>query len=229
MAALRDRLVEDHLHLVHTLAAKLRGRLGKTMEPGDLVGYGTKGLLEAAARFDPKAGATFSTFAYYRIRGAMFDGMRTMGWYSRGDYARFRAEERATEYLAAAAEQEAALRQAAGAEPRPDQSGTLEELAGLLSGVAAVHITSLEAEREQADERAKPPDQAVQDAESGRRVRAALAALPAKERRLLELYYFGDLNLEAAGKKLGLSKSWASRLHARAVDHLRELFEGGTP
>jgi RNA polymerase sigma factor for flagellar operon FliA len=56
-----------------------------------------------------------------------------------------------------------------------------------------------------------------------------MAALPAKERRLLELYYFGDQNLEAAGKKMGLSKSWASRLHARAVGHLREFLEGGKP
>jgi len=229
MAASRDRLVEDHLHLVHVIAAKLRGLLGKTMEPGDLVGYGTKGLIEAAARYDPRAGASFSTFAYYRIRGAIFDGMRTMGWYSRGDYARFRAEERVGEYLAAAAEREAAERKAAPDGPRPDQSGTLEALSGLLSGVAAIHITSLEAEREPADERAKAPDQAVEDAEGSERVRAALAGLPAKERRLIELYYFGDLNLEDAGKKMGLSKSWASRLHARAVEHLRELFEGGNP
>ena len=85
MAATRDRLVEDHLHLVHSIAAKLRGRLAKTMEPGDLVGYGTKGLIEAAARFDARQGTPFAAFAYHRIRGAIFDGMRTMGWYSRGD------------------------------------------------------------------------------------------------------------------------------------------------
>jgi RNA polymerase sigma factor for flagellar operon FliA len=229
MAAHQDRLVEDHLHLVHSIAAKLRGRLAKTMEPGDLVGYGTRGLIEAAQRFDPKLGASFSAFAHYRIRGAIFDGMRTMGWYSRGDYARFRAEERASEYLAAAAEREAALR---GAEPHastPDGSEALAGIAELLGGVATIHITSLEAARELPDERWKAPDEAVQDAEGSERVRAAMATLPAKERRLLELYYFGDQNLEAAGKKMGLSKSWASRLHARAVGHLREFLEGGNP
>jgi RNA polymerase sigma factor FliA len=54
------------------------------------------------------------------------------------------------------------------------------------------------------------------------RVRAAVAALPDKERRLMELYYFADKNLEEAGAELGLSKSWACRLHARAVDLLRD-------
>lgn len=213
--------------MVHSIAAKLRGRLGKTMEPGDLVAYGTKGLLEAAERFDAKQGVAFSTFAYYRIRGAMFDGMRTMGWYSRSDCARFRAEERAGEYLAAVAEREAALRASSPAETAGTAVDALAAIAELLGGIAAVHITSLESARDEPDGR-RPPDQVLLDAEWGQRVRAALRALPAKERRLLELYYWSDRNLEEVGKKLGLSKSWASRLHARAVGRLREILEGGS-
>src|SRR5512142_2534420 len=165
MAAHRDRLIEEHLHLVHSIAAKLRGQLGKTMEPGDLVAYGTQGLIEAAKRYDPKQGATFSTFAYYRIRGAMFDGMRTMGWYSRSDYARLRAQERATQYLAAAAEHEAAQRAAVGESAGADKAETLESIAELLSGVATIHITSLEAARDEPDDRFRAPDQAMLDAE----------------------------------------------------------------
>jgi len=226
MAAERDRLVEEHLHLVHSIASKLRRRLGRTMEPGDLIGYGTQGLVEAASRFDPRQGAAFGTFAYYRIQGAIFDGMRTMGWYSRGDYARFRAEERAAEYLAEAGEREAAERTVNS--PPTDKADTLESICGLLGGVAAVHITSIEAAGELPDDRFVSPEESALDAESRTRVRAAMASLPGKERRLLELYYFSDMNLEDAGKKLGLSKSWASRLHARAVEHLREFLGGET-
>jgi RNA polymerase sigma factor FliA len=226
MALPQDQLVAQHLHLVHSIAAKLKRRLGKTMEPGDLVGYGTQGLMEAAKKFDPKQGTAFGTFAYYRIRGAIFDGMRTMGWYSRGDYARFRAEERANEYIAAASNREAADKSArpAGSE---DKGKVLEDIAEILSGVATVHITSIEAARDAPDDRFQAPDEAVLEAEGRERVRAALATLPEKERRLMELYYFADMNLDAAGKKLGLSKSWACRLHARAVNHLREALEEG--
>lgn len=227
MVSARDRLVEDHLHLVHGIAAKLRGQLGKTMEPGDLVAYGTKGLIEAADRFDPTLGVAFSTFAYYRIRGAMFDGMRCMGWYSRGDYARFRAEERASQYLADAVAQEAAEQRAGATAPVADQSTLLESIASLLGGVAAIHITSLEAAQDQPDDKFQAPDEAMAKAEGSRRVRAAIAGLPDKERRLLELYYFADRSLEDAGQELGLSKSWASRLHARAVRHLREALAEG--
>ena len=233
MGAPRDQLVEQHLHLVQSIAAKLKRRLGKTMEPGDLVGYGTQGLIEAANKFDPKQGTAFGTFAYYRIRGAIFDGMRTMGWYSRGDYARFRAEERANEYMAAASEREAAdkaaqsgrVAQGKSEDNSEDKSEVLAEIAEILSGVATVHITSIEAARDAPDDRFQAPDEAALEAEGRDRVRAALAKLPEKERQLMELYYFADMKLEEAGKKLGLSKSWASRLHTRAVNHLREVLE----
>jgi RNA polymerase sigma factor for flagellar operon FliA len=226
MAAHRDQLVEQHLPLVHSIAAKLRGRLGKTMEPGDLIGYGTQGLVEAAKKYDPKHGVAFSTFAYYRIRGAMFDGMRTMAWYSRSDYARFRAEERENEYLANAADRDGAER-AARPTAATDKAEILGDIADLLGGVAAVHIASLHAAHDLADDRAAPADDLAASAEERAKVREALDKLPKKERQLLDLYYFGDMSLDAAGAKLGLSKSWASRLHARAIGLLREALGDG--
>jgi len=95
----KDDLVKKHLALVEAIARKVKRTLGAAMEVDDLVGYGHKGLVEAAERFDGRAGVAFTTFAYYRIRGAMYDGIRAMGWYSRADYARYRAEERANQYL----------------------------------------------------------------------------------------------------------------------------------
>jgi RNA polymerase sigma factor for flagellar operon FliA len=226
MASDRDRLVNEHLELVRTIASKLKRKLGKTMDEGDLVGYGTQGLIEAAKKFDPSHGTPFAAFAYHRIRGAMFDGMRTMGWYSRADCARFRAEERAGEYLAAAGEREAAEKIADATAANKDKSAIVQDIADLLSGVAAVHITCIESASEIPDERFKAPDTDLLENEARAQVRSALADLPEKERQLMELYYFADMNLEAAGAKLGLSKSWASRLHARAVNHLRDTLGG---
>jgi RNA polymerase sigma factor FliA len=211
-------LIEDHLPLVQAIARKVKKTLSASNDFEDLVGYGSKGLVEAADRFDPTLGASFSTFAYYRIRGAMFDGLRTMGWYSRADYARYRAEERANEYLRSHADRPAAE---GGASQAADSAEALAAVAQVLSGVAAVHITSLEAASSVADETFASPDAGIDTGRLGTRVRAAVAKLPEKERRLLELYYFEEKTLEEAGGALGLSKSWACRLHARAVDLLR--------
>lgn len=222
----KNQLVEKHLGLVQAIARKVRRTLGGARAPievEDLVGYGAKGLVEAAERFDARQGVAFSTFAYYRIRGAMFDGLRSMGWYSRGDYARYRAEERANEYLRSQAEREGAANAQGGVGAKPGPTAeTLAEIARALSGVAAVHITSLEAASRVADDSLPPVDAALDIGRLGKRVREALETLPEKERRLMDLYYFSNKTLEEAGAELGLSKSWACRLHARAVDLLRK-------
>ena len=220
-----NRLIEEHLSLVQALARKVKKTVGASIELDDLVAYGSKGLVEAAERFDARQGVAFSTFAYYRIRGAMYDGLRTMGWYSRADYARYRAEERANEYLRAEADREAAGRADRPAGAAPDKAQTMESVAEILSGIATVHITSLEAASSVADESLPAPDAALDTGRLSNRVREAVAALPAKEKQLMELYYFADKTLEEAGAALGLSKSWACRLHARAVGLLRQALD----
>jgi RNA polymerase sigma factor FliA len=220
----RDRLVEQHLPLVQTIARKLKKQITARIEFDDLIGYGSKGLIEAAERFEPKHGVAFTTFAYYRIRGAMLDGLRTMGWYSRADYARYRAEERANEYLQNQSDREGAAEASGPAEGAPaaaDAESKLARVAEILGGIATVHITSLEAAASVADERLPAPDADLDMGRLGVRVREAIGRLPARERQLMELYYFAEKNLEEAGAVMGLSKSWACRLHARAVDLLR--------
>ena len=222
----RDRLVEQNLALVQSVARKLRKQITARIDFDDLVGYGSKGLIEAAERFDPVHGVAFTTFAYYRIRGAMLDGLRTMGWYSRADYARYRAEERATEYLQNQAERAGAAATGTHEGPADTESGTVEgklsAIAELLSGVATVHITWLEAASTVADDRLPPPDTSLDTGRLSARVRDAVGKLPERERQLMDLYYFADKNLEEAGAVMGLSKSWACRLHARAVELLRQ-------
>ena len=80
---------------------------------------------------------------------------------------------------------------------------TLAGVAEVLSGVATIHITSLEAASRVADESLPAPDAAVDTRRLSRRVREALTTLPEKERQLMELYYFGEKNLEEAGAAAG--------------------------
>lgn len=218
----KKQLVESHLSYVRAIAARLKEHLPRDIEFQDLVAYGTQGLMEAAERYDSKHGTAFSTFAYYRVRGAIFDGLRRMGWLSRGEYARGRVDERADLYLSALAARDAgAVRYG---DPDDDYSldDEVHELASALDGVAAIFIASLtqQDEDQMLDPGMLPPEQLEQRQIAGR-VRRALSSLPDKERRLIELYYFEEKTLEEAGAALGLSKSWTSRLHARAIDLLQ--------
>src|ERR1700733_3678410 len=96
-AAETKQLVEKHLSLVQAIARKVKKTVGASIDLDDLVGYGSKGLGEAAERFD-------------RRHGCLSEGRLSMGWYSRADHARYRAEERANEYLRSAADRDGAAR-----------------------------------------------------------------------------------------------------------------------
>ena len=113
--------------------------------------------------------------------------------------------------------------EAPAAEAAGDRAeAALADIAEILGGIATVHITSLEAAAAVADERGASADERLDLGRLGRRARDAVAKLPERERQLIELYYFAEKNLEEAGAALGLSKSWACRLHARAIALLRE-------
>jgi len=59
-------------------------RVWPYLELGDLVAIGAEALLRAAADFDPGRGASFASFAYLRVRGAMLDGVGSVGQLPRG-------------------------------------------------------------------------------------------------------------------------------------------------
>lgn len=218
--AQRDRLISDNLSYVRALAVGLRQQVASHVSVDELEAYGQRGLVEAAERFDPTRGAAFRTFAYYRIRGAMFDGLREQGWLRRDRGARFASG--ANAYL---------QNQADRGEPAAEQGsrsteGELERIAATLNDVATIFLTSFSApgDPEPVDQEARDGAQIAEERETGVVVREALQRLPDRERRLLELCYYQDQTIAAAGRELGLSKSWSSRLHARAVRLLaREL------
>lgn len=213
------RLVEDHIPFVRSIARKLREQV-PAIEFDDLVGFGMQGLLEAAQRYDDRHGVAFTTFAYYRVRGAMFDGLRSMGWLPRSEYARVRFEERANQFLQSAAERTVESTGQGAVEQR------VRDLASTLGGLAAVFVTLLD-QRDEAqlpDDRPGAPE-LLERQQLSHRVRRVMARLPEKERYLIEQYYYHDKTLEQVGESMGLSKSWTSRLHARALSLLREEIE----
>jgi len=208
--------------MVEALAVKVRQQVSKNLEVPELVGYGTQGLLEAAERFDDQAGVRFSTFAYYRVRGAIFDGIREMQALPRHVYARARMAERAHEALENLAERE---RGAGPGAPAPTVEDDVRGLHDAMAQVVASYVTSFEALVDEGAEFVEDQELAedvLLARETHGRVAKVIAALPEKERHFIQKHYFEGKNLMEAGKELGLSKSWASRLHARALALIRD-------
>lgn len=209
--------------MVRALAVKHRDQMPDHMALEDLVGYGSAGLLEAAQRYDPSRGIAFSTYAHYRIRGAIVDGLREMGGLSRAVVRRNRAAALADGYLENAQERDA------GADPahraRASTADTLRTLSEHVTGLTTIVLLSLDAEAtpDPADPKAEEALERMDYAWLAPRVQAAFEKLPERERQLLQDCYYGGLTIKVAGEKQGLSKSWASRMHARAIKTLGEV------
>ena len=95
----RGRLIEECQGLVRSLALRVQKSLPRHFELDDLISYGQVGLAEAARDFDPTRGGQFTTFAYYRIRGAIYDGISKMAWVNRAQYRRVKHQQMADDLL----------------------------------------------------------------------------------------------------------------------------------
>ncbi len=212
----RQLVLEKYGPYVRSLASTVRKQFNAQFEIDELVAYGQVGLLEAADRFDPKVGANFLTFAHYRIKGAIFDGLRKMGVLKGGDQRNAYASERASAYLGNLADRDQ------GGNNRGSVDDDVRELTSAVTGLAMVFATGLEGQDDSQVDDQLPADQRLELEQLKDRVRAAIGKLPEKERKLLTGYYFQAKTLEEAGAEIGQSKSWASRLHARAIERLKQ-------
>jgi RNA polymerase sigma factor for flagellar operon FliA len=208
------QLVERHLGVARRAAALIYPRVRGHVAFDEVVALANAGLAEAAARYDPDRGAAFTTFAWYRIHGAIVDGLRRSTELPRRTWARLVALRTASDYL----------------ELRAPPSGgeLLAAIAGTMSSVRVTYPQSLETLCERgfdAPADAPAPGDAIDSGRNSARLRDALARLPDKPRAIVTKHYFEGKSLLEAGAELGLSKSWASRLHAQAVDKLRALLD----
>jgi len=210
------------LDLVDLNARQLFRRIGSGFATlDDLRSFGQEGLLKAARNFDHSRGVPFRRWANLRIRGAMIDGVRRWGNVPRRVYRELHAMSAADRVQEIYDEEDAAS-------PAPTPEAADERLGTYLAGIAtAIAVgTMVAAPRANVDSEGRDVthEDLVGTAELMARIRAIVLGLPDAERTLIERHYFGDETLDQAAASLGLSKSWGSRLHARAIDAIaREL------
>ncbi len=223
--------VEASLPFVEALARRMASTMPHSIDLGDLVQDGVLGLIDAAERFDEARGIKFETFAERRVRGAMIDALRRDAW-PRGVRRMRRELEAARDKLRGQLGYEPSLADLA-AEVGSDE----KRLGRTIVRINTIESTSPLSCGEHMDEAQLPavlvptepdrPDQAFERIEAKDRVREAIRSLPPRERRLIGLYYYGEVTMKEIGAELGVNESRVSQLHARALGRLREAL-GGT-
>ncbi|MHA2380687.1 MAG: sigma-70 family RNA polymerase sigma factor, partial [Candidatus Thorarchaeota archaeon] len=72
----QQQLVEQYVPMANKLAHKKKRTLPRFVDVEELKSAAYMGLVEAASRYKPEMGVAFSTFAYPRVSGAIYDYLR---------------------------------------------------------------------------------------------------------------------------------------------------------
>jgi RNA polymerase sigma factor for flagellar operon FliA len=175
------------------------------------------GLAEAAREYDPEHRTQFTTFAYYRIRGAILDGLSRLAWFDHSDYNRGRYEQFADE----------ALDPEHGVEGGPSDGAKLNEdvrwfkkATGALAVVYLMCHNGRGGGDQEVESIQRSPVETAIRTEIAEKLRRLVDGLPSDARELIRGAYFEGLSLKEAGERIGISKAWASRLHARTLQQL---------
>jgi RNA polymerase sigma factor for flagellar operon FliA len=217
-------LADAVLQILLPAARSVRRAMGYRPDLGDLVSAGAVGLLEALQRFDPCRGVQLSTFASWRIVGAMYDDQREARW------AKGAVRVKAQRAYAAAEE----LRQSLGRQPDDQElADALDlspaQLAEIRPFIRYPRPLSLSAgDNAEADAPAaipledprEDPMRLILAAEARTRLLDALKSLPDQQRYTLLLYYFEQLTLAQIGTVLGLSEPRIHQIRAKALKHM---------
>lgn len=211
------QLITDNQGLVRSLAKRIHRTLPSYVELDDLVAYGQTGLAEAARSFDSTRGHQFSTFAYYRIRGSIYDGLGKMNWFNRSQYERARSQGLASDVLGTEAD--------AQSEPSDSLRDEVRWLKRTTGTLGVVYLMAQASEDQDGagnvvDEKADAPPEVMAKRELHEKLHALVDSLSEEAATLVKAIYFEGLTIQDAGERIGVSKAWASRLHAKTLEQL---------
>jgi RNA polymerase sigma factor for flagellar operon FliA len=223
----REDVLRRYLPLVRRVVQRLAVRKPPHIELDDLVSWGIVGLLDAIEKYDPKKEALFSTYAQFRIRGAILDHLRSLDWVPRSVRQKAALIEKVSHELEGRLGRPPVEEEIAG-----ELELTLGQYQELLGKVGEMTLFSLEdlgfgggeerlAHDGDDDEADADPLRALLSQERVHLVSDAIGRLPEREKLVIALYYNEDLTMKEVGGVLGLTESRVSQLHSQAMLRLK--------
>jgi len=227
----REQIVGKYIPLVKYIASRVIIGKSKYVEYDDLVGYGMLGLMDAIHKFDNSRGMQFSTYASFRIKGAMIDEIRKNSPISKGAIDKLNKYNNAIEQL-----QSTLFREPSMEEIAKELRMSTQEVYEIEGYINYISITSLDdilfseddemKIKETIEDRKSPsPERNLEDKEEFEYLSRGIEKLNEKDKIILSLYYYEGFTLKEIGKVLEVSESRVCQLHSRAIVHLRKALQ----
>ena len=228
--SLKEEVILEHTPLVRYIVNRIAVRLPSHIDLDDLQSTGVIGLMDAIDKYDPEKNCKFKTYAEFRIKGAILDQLRALDWVPRSVRQRSRKLESAygeleQELGRAATEEEVA--EAMGLEM--DKFHTLVNQVRGISMINLEEVRGTNADGDSAgtfsdvieDVNSENPFDSMKLLESKSLISDTIGSMPEKERLVVSLYYYEDLNMKEIGNVLGITESRVCQIHTKAVGRLR--------
>jgi RNA polymerase sigma factor for flagellar operon FliA len=236
----RNDLVMRELPQVYYVAARIRERLPKNVDMEDLVQAGVIGLIDACRNYDSSKDAQFSTFAKFRIRGAILDSLRVLDWGSRT------LRKKGREITSSVAKLEAQLgRQPQEEEIAAEMNINLDELHSTMTQLDGLYLVGQRSDpshdRSESYDLIESAPSTGEDnpfdlcleGERREQLAEAVSKMSEREQLILSLYYKEELTMKEISQVVGIVVSRVSQIHAAAMVKLRaslsHLREGAPP
>ncbi len=211
-----EERITSNMTLVKRITYHLMGKLPAGIESDDLMQAGMIGLMAAAKDYLPDRGASFTTYAGIRIRGAILDEIRQINWSPRSVQKKAQVLSRAVQEVEARSGGHATDRQLS------EQLGiSLEEYHNMARDVAASQLLYIDDDEPDHMIESEDPITVLEGDGLKAAVMAAIDHLPEREKLVMALYYQEELNLKEIGEVLGVSESRVCQIHGQALTRLR--------
>lgn len=224
-----DILVKKYKSLVSYHVQRIGAGLPKNVSRDDLMSLGMMGLFDALNKFDINRDLKFDTYASFRVRGAIIDGLRKEDWLPRSAREKAKKMETQIEKL-----EQQLMRHATPEELAEFMNMPVEDVYQTVQEHFFSNILSINEHQQDQDEpegkaftirddRTKTPEQEAMHVELIKDLEKSIQQLNEKEQLVLSLFYTEEMTLTEIGEMLQLSTSRISQIHSKALFKLRKL------
>ncbi|OMP68627.1 FliA/WhiG family RNA polymerase sigma factor [Domibacillus epiphyticus] len=223
-----DALVARYMPLVTFHSRRIASTLPKAVSREEITSFGLSGLYDALLKFEPSRDLKFDTYASFRIRGAILDGLRKADWLPRA------AREKSKKIEAAVSKLEQRYLRTVTAEEVAEELGiTADDVHDTMAEHFFSHVLSTDEQVNELDqqdgsgfaikdEKTMSPEDELVKHEQINELTAQIEKLTEKEQLVIDLFYKEELTLTEIGEILGLSTSRISQIHSKALFKLKQ-------
>lgn len=225
-----NQLVEHYLYLVHYHAQRIAIHLPKNVEKDDIKSLGLFGLYDALHKFDPTRDLKFDTYASFRIRGAIMDGLRKEDWLPRSTRDKAKKIDQAVHQL-----EQQLHRDPTAIEIADYLQIKKQEVEDIMKDTLFANLLSIEEKAKDhqedykegigyslPDEQNPSPEESLVQFENLDELAASINKLNENEQMVISLFYKEELTFTEIGKVLDLTTSRISQIHKQAIFKLKK-------